>query len=262
MLFSLFSLFSLTGCVDPPATGADSGSLGADTGASTGSVDTGTTGGTTDTQDTEPTDTQDTEPTDTQDTETEPPGPRTFTFGPDDSLLYVQVFKDEATWGSDLAHDHVVRASDWSGSAVLEAGTCALDFTVQVDGLVADEADMRSHVGYGDTISSADRSEITDNMLHRDQLNAGSHPTITFASTSCVVDEAALDVVGVMTVRGQGKQVSFTVPFADDDGALVVDLGFELRHSDFGFEPYEAYWGLVANSQPIVFGLELAGPEQ
>ena len=145
---------------------------------------------------------------------------------------------------------------------MLEGEGCQLDVTVQVAGLVADEADMRQLVGYSDTIGSADRTEITENMLHRDQLNAGSFPTITFASTTCAVDEAALELVGVMSVRGQSKQVSLTVPFASDDGALVANLGFELRHSDFGFDPFEAYWGLVANSQPIVFGLELAGPEQ
>ena len=260
-------MLALVGC---GASDEDSaGTLDSATGTSTDTLydtqDTGSpstqdtdTDGTTDTDDTDPG--QDTDDTDT-DTEPEPVGPRSFTLGPEDSLVYVQVYKDPSAWGSDLAHDHVIRASDWTGTLSLEDGACSLSITLQVNGLVADEADMRSLVGYGDTISTGDRAEITDNMLSSDQLDASRYSTMSFVTTSCTDTGSQLEVRGDLSIRGRTKTLRLDVPYTVTGDVLEASGTFQTTHSDFGMDTFSAYWGLVANDEPLDFSFDLVAQE-
>lgn len=263
-------MLALVGCgaTDDGSTGTQDSATGTSTDTlfdtqDTGSPSTQDTGEITDTDDTDPgQDTEDTDDTsDTTDTEPEPVGPRSFTLGPEDSLVYVQVYKDPSAWGSDLAHDHVIRASDWTGSLSLEDGACSLSITLQVNGLVADEADMRSLVGYGDTISSGDRSEITDNMLSSDQLDASRYTTMSFATTSCTDTGSQLEVRGDLSVRGRTKTLRLDVPYTVTGDVLEASGTFQATHSDFGMDTFSAYWGLVANDEALDFSFDLVAQE-
>ena len=179
-------------------------------------------------------------------------------------MLYVQVFKDTSALGSSWAHDHVIRAADFEGEVLYNAddiGECEVNFTMPVDSLIVDESDMRSLVGYGDEISSDDRATIREHMMADDQLNSDRYSEITFASTSCELtsQNSVLVVNGGLTVRGTTANVSIDVPFSVQEDKFYAESTFEVKHADFGMEPYSAYGGFVRNDDPLTFSLEMVG---
>ena len=187
-----------------------------------------------------------------------------YGFDAQESLLYVQVFKDTSALGSSWAHDHVIRAADFEGEVLYNAddiGECEVNFTMPVDSLIVDESDMRSLVGYGDEISSDDRATIREHMMADDQLNSDRYSEITFASTSCELtsQNSVLVVNGGLTVRGTTANVSIDVPFSVQEDKFYAESTFEVKHADFGMEPYSAYGGFVRNDDPLTFSLEMVG---
>ena len=112
----------------------------------------------------------------------------TYFFDDAQSLLYVQVYKDPSAFGSGLAHDHVMRATNWAGEVTFNVDyieDCDMSFSLPVNDLAVDEDAMRELVGYGDTINQNDRSQIREHMLDDNQLNATQYSSIWFESTSC-----------------------------------------------------------------------------
>ena len=130
----------------------------------------------------------DTQPDDNTDPTEDDPAPVdiTYTFGDADSLLYVQVYKDESAWGSGFAHNHVMRASNWYGYIdfnVEDINVCDFEFSLPVADLMVDEDAMRQYVGYGDTIFRVTVPPSVSTCLLPDQLrwelsNKRSHLTI------------------------------------------------------------------------------------
>ena len=207
---------------------------------------------------------------DNSDEETEPlpSGPSTWLFSQDESLLYLQVWRDSSAWGSSLAHDHVIRAGVWEGTLSYDTddlSACAMTISLAVSELVVDEDGMRSLVGYSDTISSSDRDEIRENMLSSDQLDASRHPDIWFESVSCAGDtgdSGSLTVTGDLSARGQTSRVQIPLDFEIRGDAFYVVGDFSLSHDDFGMEPYEAYWGAVRNDDELGFAFDMVGALQ
>ena len=133
-----------------------------------------------------------------------------YIFGDEDSLLYVQVYKNLDAAASGLAHDHVMRSANWEGFATYnpeDITKCSMGFTLPVEDLQVDEPAMREYVGYGDEISAEDRETIREHMLAEDQLNANAYSDISFTSTSCeFASEDTLTVTGDMTIRNVTKE--------------------------------------------------------
>ena len=101
-----------------------------------------------------------------------------YRFNDEQSLLYVQVFKDNNTLGARAAHNHTIRSTNWTGELTRNgAGTdCRVSLTLPVEGLVVDEPQMRRRVGYNDEISDNQRAEIRGHMLADNQLNINAPP--------------------------------------------------------------------------------------
>ncbi len=141
----------------------------------------------------------------------------------------------------------------------MHRGLCLCFFPGAAEG--ANESDMRSHVGYGDTISSGDRSEITDNMLSSDQLDASRYTTMSFATTSCTDTGSQLEARGDLSIRGRTKTLRLDVPYTVTGDVLEASGTFQTTHSDFGMDTFSAYWGLVANDEALDFSFELVAQE-
>jgi polyisoprenoid-binding protein YceI len=204
-------------------------------------------------------DVEDVEPDDTDTIET---GPVSYTFDDVDSLIYVQVFKDKEAWGSALAHDHVIRATSWTGSAELDIedfSSCYLSFEMPVQQLIVDEAGMRDLVGYEQEVSDDDRDEIRDNMLSGDQLNVSAHDAISFVGTNCKGSDDTLLVDGELTVAGGTGQFTVELEMVISDGRLYLQGGINAQHDDFGMTPYSAYGGFVRNNDPLIFTIDVVG---
>jgi len=194
-----------------------------------------------------------------------PPEPVTvnYDFDEQDSLLYVQVYKDPNTAAAGMAHDHVMRASNWNGSVsynVSDISKCAMQFSLPVDDLQVDEDAMREYVGYGDTISSSDRATIREHMLADDQLNAASYPTISFVSSSCqLLDDETIRVTGDMTIRNTTRQWDIDIDFTAQSERFYMSSVIDFTHSDFNITPYSAFWGAVRNSEPLKISFDMVG---
>ena len=186
-----------------------------------------------------------------------------YGFVDSESLLYVQVWKDESAWGSGLAHNHVMRATDWDGQVSYnedDISKCSFGFTVPVYDLQVDEDAMREYVGYGDTISDSDRSQIREHMLADNQLDAARHSEITFESLSCdALDSETLLVTGDMTIAGNTAEISVEIDFEVVGNSFYAMGGFEFTHSDFGIEPYSAIGGMVRNSEDLEIHFDMVG---
>ena len=189
-----------------------------------------------------------------------------YAFSDADSLLYVQVFKDPDAAASGLAHDHVMRATNWNGFVSYnpsDIDECAMQFSLSVQDLQVDEDAMRELVGYGDTISQSDRETIKEHMLADNQLNATQNPTISFVSTGCqLLHERILTVTGDMSITDEVKTWDIDIDFTVQPDALYMSSVIDFTHSDFGIEPYSAFFGAVRNAEPLKITFDMVGYPQ
>lgn len=222
----------------------------------------------TDTDDTNTDDSSDGEQTITDENDTEEivedtvPPPTNYGFSDSDSLVYVQVYRDESALGG---HDHVIRATNWTGSLTHEDDdptSCILEFSIPVGDLAVDETAMRDLVGYGDSLSENDRNEIRSNMISQGQLNAAANPYMYFSSTSCSKPTTAtgsISVVGNLNIRGQDKVIQKDFTFTEQDEKLFVSGTLDITHDDFGFTPYSALFGVFKNANEMTITLDMMG---
>jgi len=197
------------------------------------------------------------------DSQSEPAETLEYQFNESDSLLYVQVWKDPSASLSGFAHDHVVRADDWTGIIAYNAddiSECEFDFSVPVAKLKVDEDAMRQHVGYDDTIKTSDRSQIREHMLADNQLNADGYSEITFSSTGCEKSGSdSLSITGEMFIAGTSRNISLDVDFSIRNGKAYVSGEYNFTHSDYNIEPYTAFFGQVRNGEDLRITFDMAG---
>ena len=198
----------------------------------------------------------------TDTTSTEPEGPVNYFFDNAQSLLYVQVYKDPSAAASGFAHNHVMRATNWGGSVqydVSDLDECEMSFSLPVTSLAVDEDAMRELVGYGDVISSSDRSTIRGHMLESNQLNADQYDSIWFESSSCTKVNSGLVVNGEMFIAGTATEISIDMNTTLSSDKFYMSGVIDLTHSDFNMTPYEAFFGAVRNAEPLTITFDMVG---
>ena len=192
-----------------------------------------------------------------------PEPPTLFTMYGYVSLLYAQLWKDRSTLFSSMAHNHVLRATQWTGSLTYhptDLSQCFVQFTLPVNHFENDEDFMRQYVGLEGTISEFYRSLIHEHMLSDGQLRGDVFSHITFESLECLQVEDApnkVTIKGALTIRGQTKTVQAQATFQHVEENLHAQGSFDITHSDFGFEPYEAFWGSIKNGERIKISFNL-----
>ena len=135
-----------------------------------------------------------------------------YALDPAKSALFVQVFKDPSTLGSDLAHDHVILATGWSGTVRLDAANpsiCEASLSIPVAGLKPDLPEMRTRVGYPVMLTDAQQVQVAEHMRGADQLDPSHFPQITFSSKTCTGSGADRVVAGSLAIHGVST-VSYT----------------------------------------------------
>ena len=204
-----------------------------------------------------------------EDTGTEKDTSVRYAFNDEQSLLYVQVFKDPDTLLSAFAHNHVIRATNWNGELVFDPESpknCSLDFSLPVNGLIPDEDSMRDLVGYNNTISSGDRETIKGHMLDTNQLDSGRFSKIAFESTNCQgskgVKNGQLTVDGKLTILGVPMNISIPVDFEIKNNKFYASGKFDMSMWDFGMEPYSAFSGGVRNEEGLFYSFDMVGIAQ
>ena len=198
--------------------------------------------------------------------EGEPAEPVTVsaTSSADTSLLYVLVWRDPSAIGGSLAHDHVVRALDWAGTFDFQVGDlsqCAFDVDVVASALDNDEPALRDDVGLDSEICASDRESVRQTMLGSEQLDVANFPLISFTSTACRGDtdgRGDLQVDGDLTIHGETRPVTWAVSYeVDADGTAFATGALSVLQSDFGIEPYSAFFGAVKVDDEIDLAFDI-----
>ena len=160
--------------------------------------------------------------------------------------VYALAYKGGAA--SAVAHDHVVRAGDVSGSAMWDSAnpsTSSISVTVKATSLVPDEDSMRAYVGLPNKLSEGQRNEIQEHIFAKYQLWTDTYNTVTFQSTGVAPVGNQFQVTGNFTLRGVSKPIAVLMTITPDGNALHCTGRFKLNQSDYGYAPYSALLGAL-----------------
>jgi polyisoprenoid-binding protein YceI len=176
-----------------------------------------------------------------------------YRIRPEQSELAVLVFK--TGFAAAFAHDHVVRATRFSGSirGDSSAPTSALvEVTVAAAALSADEPEMRTKHGLAAGLSDGDRREIQATMLGATQLDVAAYPDIAFRSAA-VESRGGSEflVTGDFTLHGTTRRIRVPVTARLSSETLRATGSFEVNQSDFGITPIALFFGAVRNQDRI-----------
>ena len=189
------------------------------------------------------------------------PDPIRYALSPSASELTVRVFKDASSLAARLSHDHVIQATQLSGTFTWseDPTTCALDVSVPVAGLLVDPPHLRARLGMGAGLSDKEKRDTDKNMRDKAQLWASRFPVITFRSRASAATSGGLRLTADVGVRGMSISRSVDVVVQVTDGRVTIDGGFKARATDFGFRPFSALLGALKNQDEMVFYGRLVG---
>lgn len=167
--------------------------------------------------------------------------------------LTVHVYKEG--FGSGLAHDHVVEATEVTGTVEYDAGrpeASSIVIEARTATLRVDEPAARRRLGIEGDLSDSQRADVAKAMRAPDQLDVARYPTIRFASTRVVSEgEGQLRVTGELTIRGVTREVTFPATVALEAGALRGRVTLRFLQSSFGYRPYSAFLGAIRNKDEV-----------
>ena len=172
----------------------------------------------------------------------------------DRSELVVRLFKGGVA--AAIAHNHVIRAVDYSGGAKVDLNnpeTASIWIEVQTASFKADEPEIRERFGLPKGIRDKDQQKIQATMLSAKQMDVEKYPTMKFRSTSVEEQsEGRYQITGDLTMHGETRSITFPVTAEDENGGLHGSAAIDFRQSDFGIEPYSALFGAVRNRDDAV----------
>lgn len=171
------------------------------------------------------------------------------------TALAVKTWKTGA--GAGLAHDHIVRATKFSGSASLDdAGapeSLKLELVAEVNALTPDEPeDRRAYHMPNTPVPEGDRKKVRDNMIGDEQLDAAKFPTISFTVNKVYREESGvLQCLGKLTLHGVTKELLFPITVKSTENKVEGEAAVKFKTSDFGVKPYSAALGLIRNKDEV-----------
>ncbi len=185
--------------------------------------------------------------------------PGTYNLG---GSLYIQVYKDPSTVAAALAHDHIIQAKGWSGTATIDLAdlsTCSMDISVPVDTLVVDATPIRENLGYTTFPKDSEREDIKKEMLSEDQLNGTKYKDITWKTTKCEMMGERVNMTGDLTIRGKSKTLTLPMSVKQDEVSFHAKGAVAIKATDFGFEAYSAGFGALKNQNRMLLSVSVHG---
>ena len=187
-----------------------------------------------------------------------------YVIDPSRSEVVVQLFKTGI--GSALAHDHVVRATKYSGQARLDlAEPAAARISVEVDAtaLVVDEPEIRKKYDLPLGLSEDSRQDIQRTLESESQLDVRRYPAIRFRSTRVTAEgEGSYLVNGDLELRGVTRPISLSLRGSAQNAELHVVGSGRFLQSSYGYQPYSAFWGAVQNQDEVVLHVDIVAVSQ
>lgn len=185
-----------------------------------------------------------------------------YTISKKKSELFVRLYKDGIA--SAFAHDHVVRASDLSGSVVFKKDRPE-HFQMVIDvpstALVADSDKDREKYNLR-SLDEDDRKEINETMKGSKQMHVEKYPMIRFQSSSLEKNGTySYTITGDFTLHGITKKIKVPADITIDKNVVNISGEFRFLQSDYGIEPYSAGWGTIKNKDEVVLLFDLYASE-
>ena len=189
--------------------------------------------------------------------------PVAYTLSPAKSDLYVVIRNDTSAMASRLGHDHVIYASDFSGTVTWPSAAgqaCAVDIQVPVLSLTVDPPGLRAKAGLDDnTIDEDDKQSLKKNMYSKSQLAVPEFNAVTFRATACEGTTGKVKVRGDLTVRGTTVPVALTMDVQADASGFSAKGRVTLTHTAFGFKPFAATAFGPRNADDLLFVVHVKG---
>jgi polyisoprenoid-binding protein YceI len=183
----------------------------------------------------------------------------TLRIDPGETRLTVHVFKEG--FGSALAHDHVVEATQVTGTIEYDAArpeASSIIIEASADTLRVDDPGARQRLGVEGQLSDNQRADVVTAMRGSDQLDVARYPTILFASTQVVPEgDGRLRVTGGLTIRGVTREVTFPATVALEGGVLRARATLRFLQSSFDYRPYTALLGAIRNKDEVSLDVDL-----
>jgi polyisoprenoid-binding protein YceI len=170
--------------------------------------------------------------------------PVTYALQPDKSWLYVVVTYDRDKWSAVAVHDHVARASSFTGTVAWDTespSACDIRIEFPVTSLVIDPpgAREREELDPNGAVTEADKHSIVKNMLSGLNLDASRFATITYRSASCAPRaDGGFDVTGDLSIRGATKRVTTAMVIRPEADSFAASGEVGVTHADFGMKPF------------------------
>lgn len=179
------------------------------------------------------------------------------------SHLAVRLFK--AGIASAFAHDHVVRADDFSGWVVFKKehpDLFKMEVEVLSSSLIADSQKDREKYKLSN-LDDDDRSEVNETMKSSSQLHVEKYPKIKFNSSKLKnTDKNNYTLTGDFTLHGTTKEIAVPVTITFEKNVLTITGEFRFLQSEYGIEPFRAGWGSVRNKDEVLLLLDLRATER
>lgn len=187
------------------------------------------------------------------------PEQKTKTYPLGKGMLLIRVMKDTTTLASGLSHNHAIQAFGWSGTFSWnpENQACSVSIQIPVDSLKPDLPAARTFAGLEGELSDGTRQDIRKNMLSNSQLNSKNYPEISFTSNQGSLAGTTLTLEGKLTIRGVTKTVRVSVLDFKAGKTISGTGSFEIKATDFGFEPYSALFGQLKNKNTMTIMFQL-----
>jgi polyisoprenoid-binding protein YceI len=182
-----------------------------------------------------------------------------YVVDPERSELVVQLFREGLA--AVLAHDHVIRATEFSGEARSDAdnpSTASMWVEVRADSLRADEPEIRAKYGLQKPISDKDRRKIQATMESERQMDVEKFPLMKFQSVSIEeLSDGQYTVTGDLTIHGVTRSVTFPATATEENGAFRGRVSIRFNQSDFGITPISIMLGAIRNRDEAVLHADI-----
>jgi polyisoprenoid-binding protein YceI len=171
----------------------------------------------------------------------------THNIGTSDGKVLVKTYKEGL--GAAVAHDLLLEATDWSGTADIDPDDpSASKVSVTIDlgslGVVSTLS--------GEEVKASDKSDIKKNITKT--IGQGD---ATFESSGVSGSGSSLRLAGTLTMAGKSSPVTLEVN-AGDDGHVTATTSF--KQSAFGFKPFSAMFGALKVKDEVGVELDLQLP--
>ncbi len=172
------------------------------------------------------------------------PTVRTWALDAAKSWLYVVAYYDPERWTPITAHDHVIKASAFTGSVTWDPANpsaCVIDIQFPLTALAIDPPGGRERekLAADGAVDAETKVTIVKNMLSKMNLFSESFPQISFKSAGCVAGASGkFNVTGDLTIRGATKRITMPLAIGAAGNSFTAKGSLNFNHADFGMEPF------------------------